>query len=296
MSETSPQVSAVIVTRHRVAILRETLLSFRQSTYPIHEVIVSDDSVDDATARMLAEEFPEVIRTAGPRRGISANRNHGMSPVKGDYILLSDDDMVLDPRFIELALRQVTQDHHDLVFTGSSEGEGVMFPNTLGFLGFCDKLYRPGEAYITANQQCFLLSKRLALAVPYDEVIAAYGYEEMDYSYRVAASGYTIGCVTSCTNIHLAPGKGAAYRYEQDACRLYVTVKRYGYVDRRPLKALAFAFVAIPHHFLTSIRRAGLRKGVAESLSNVIMARRMLREFAGKMKAGRVHTGEGRPR
>ena len=281
----SPSVAAVIVTRNRVPLLRQTLAALKASTYPISEIIVSDDSSDEETSRMLAAEFPEAMRIVGPQRGIAANRNKGMSFAKSDYILLSDDDMLVDPRFVELAMQEVANSEPGLIFTGTTEHGEVIFPNTLNFLGFSKQPYRPGMTYNTANQQCFLLSSRLARELPYDEVIEAYGYEEMDFAYRVAASGVTIDCVRACSNIHLAPNATSVTRPEKDACRIYVTYKRAAYVDRRPLKALAFLAVAVPHHLLSCVRRYG-PKGIAQALSNFRLAYRMHREYRRRVHLG----------
>ena len=274
----SPTVAAVIITRNRVPLLRQTLNSLKDSTYPLAEIVVTDDSSSDETERMLASEFPGVIHVRGPQRGISANRNHGIRVATSEYILLSDDDMLVDPRFIELAVIEAQRTDAGLVFAGTSELGKVIFPNTLSFLGFSNEPYKPGMAYNTANQQCFLLSRKVALQLPYDEVIEKYGYEEMDFAYRVAASGAGIRCVASCVHLHLAPTSDGPIRPEQDACRLYVTYKRAAYVDRRRLKSLAFLGVALPHHILSCVRRYGPR-GIKQAWANFRLAFRMLQHY-----------------
>lgn len=273
-----PTVAAVIVTRHRVEMLRKTILAVKASEYPMREIIVSDDSTDDATARMLAAEFPEVVRIEGPKKGISANRNRGMSVVKSDFILLSDDDMLVDPKFVGAALQLVKDRNAGLVFTATSDDGSLIYPNTFNFLGYSKKRYKPGMRYNTANQQCFLISRELAWREPYDEVIKAYGYEEMDFAYRLAAAGVVIECVPKCKNMHLAPTANQPPRPEKDACRMYVTFKRRAYIDRRPLSALAFVLVAVPHHVLGSIRRYGLA-GIGQAFRHVRMAIGMLQEY-----------------
>ena len=270
----TPSVAAVIVTRNRIPMLRDTLKSIQESRYPVSEIIVTDDSTNDATAKMLSAEFPQVIYVEGPKRGISANRNRGMSLAKSDFILLSDDDMLLHPDFISLGLQKAEESNASLVFTAIDDNGAYMLPNTLGFLGFSNKPYPPGSPYNTANQQCFLVSRELIKEMNYDEIIEAYGYEEMDFAYRVAASGHQIGCVPTCANIHLAPNAGPT-RHEKDASRIYVTYKRLAYVDRNRLRALAFLLIALPHHLIASIRRAGLQ-GALDALSHFRLANQML--------------------
>ncbi len=271
-------VAAVVVTRNRIDLLRRTLQSMRESTYPISEMIVSDDSSTDETAEMLAAEFPEVTRIEGPRRGISANRNRGMSVVRSDYILLSDDDMLVDPEFVGRAVLDMENPKVGIVFCATSDSGRLIIPNTFNFLGFSQKRYKPGMAYRTANQQCFMLTRTLARQLPYDEIIEAYGYEEMDFAYRVAAAGFEIHFLPDCAQIHLAPNADQPDRPEKHACRIYVTYKRLAYVDRRPLKSLLFLAIALPHHLAASIRRSGWR-GIPEAFAHFRLAARMLRNY-----------------
>ena len=283
-SDTRPPVSAVIVTRNRIDMLRQTIKSIQQSTYPISEIVVSDDGSDDTTKRMLEEEFPEVIRVEGPRRGIAANHNRGLSRVTADYVLVSDDDMFVDTDFVDLAMADLLADKYDLVFAGVSEYGHTIFPNTLGFLGYANRPYQPGQPYDTANTQAFMLSRKVSLTVAYDEIIRAYGSEEIDFVYRVAAAGFRIGCIKSCTHLHLGPNPAQATRFERDGCRLYATYKRYTYVNRKPLKGMIFLATAFPHHLLSSIRKVGLKTGFAQARSNFKLACSMILSYREDQK------------
>jgi GT2 family glycosyltransferase len=278
-----PTVAAVIVTRNRIPMLRQTLNSVQESHYPISEIIVSDDSTNDETAKMLAAEFPDVIHIEGPKRGISANRNRGMSIAQSDFILLSDDDMLVDPNFVGSGLQKAQESKASLVFSAIDDAGTIILPNTLDFLGFSTKPYPPGKAYNTANQQCFLMTRDLVKKVAYDEVIEAYGYEEMDFAYRVAAAGHHIECVPTCKNVHLAPMSGPS-RQEKNASRIYVTYKRLAYVDRRVLMAFVFLMVALPHHLIGSFRRDGMR-GAKQALFHFRLAKQMLDKYRNQSRA-----------
>lgn len=274
----SETVAAVVVTRNRIDLLRQTLQSIRESVFPVSEIIVSDDSSNLETAEMLAEEFPEVKRIEGPHKGISANRNRGMSVVSADLILLSDDDMLIDPNFVGRAVQVMRDPAVGLVFSAINDSGQLILPNTFNFLGFSQRRYRPGMPYRTANQQCFMLSRKLAWELPYDEIIEAYGYEEMDFAYRAAAAGFQIRCVPDCAHMHLAPNANQPSRPEKDACRLYVTYKRLAYVDRKPLRSWLFVGFAAAHHVAASVRRSGLR-GLGDAFRNFKMATQMVMAY-----------------
>ena len=65
------------------------------------DVIVTDDSPDDAVRQMLARDFPRVQHLAGPRKGPAANRNHGARAATGDWLVFLDDDCVPQPGWLE---------------------------------------------------------------------------------------------------------------------------------------------------------------------------------------------------
>jgi len=56
------------------------------------EVIVTDDGGDSVTKVAVQEKFPWVQWTQGPRQGPAANRNHGASQAKGEWVVFVDDD------------------------------------------------------------------------------------------------------------------------------------------------------------------------------------------------------------
>jgi GT2 family glycosyltransferase len=56
------------------------------------EIIVTDDSRDEATRELLEREFPHVRYIRGPRRGPAANRNNGARAATGDWLAFVDDD------------------------------------------------------------------------------------------------------------------------------------------------------------------------------------------------------------
>jgi rhamnopyranosyl-N-acetylglucosaminyl-diphospho-decaprenol beta-1,3/1,4-galactofuranosyltransferase len=91
-----PRVAAVVVTRNRADVLRETLEAIRRQEWPPASVLVVDNDSDDGTAAMLAAEFPEVGYHRLPENmGFGAGLAAGMEQAAGsgcDYFWLLDDD------------------------------------------------------------------------------------------------------------------------------------------------------------------------------------------------------------
>src|SRR5205809_1262900 len=100
-----PQISVIIPTFNRAALLGKTLESFTSQTLPKHryEVIVVDDGSKDAT--------PEVCRDFATRMqlqylhiessGISAAKNTGILVSHGKILLFFDDDDIADSHLLE---------------------------------------------------------------------------------------------------------------------------------------------------------------------------------------------------
>lgn len=101
----SPLVSVVIPTYNRREILRKTLLGFASQTVSpdLFEVIVVDDGSSDDTLAMVQKwKAPFRLRafTQG-HGGPNVARNFGLQQAKGWIVLLTGDDMVPGPSFLE---------------------------------------------------------------------------------------------------------------------------------------------------------------------------------------------------
>ena len=86
--------SVVIPTFRRPDSLAACLECIERQTLPREkfEVIVTDDAGDAATRDLVKQKFPWVQWTRGPGRGPAANRNHGASLAKGEWLAFVDDD------------------------------------------------------------------------------------------------------------------------------------------------------------------------------------------------------------
>lgn len=96
--------SVVVPACSRPATLTECLgrLSPGVQTLPAeqYEVIVTDDSPETAVHDLVANRFPWVRWTAGPRHGPAANRNHGASQAQYEWLAFTDDDCLPEPGWL----------------------------------------------------------------------------------------------------------------------------------------------------------------------------------------------------
>ncbi len=99
-----PQVSVIIPTYNRAAMLGDAVGSVLGQTFRDFELIVVDDGSSDETRQQLAALAGEftVLRTR--RQGVAAARNHGAANSTGRYLAFLDSDDLWLPEKLECQL------------------------------------------------------------------------------------------------------------------------------------------------------------------------------------------------
>jgi len=173
------RISVVIPTCHRPDLLARCLRGLVTNEA---EIIVGDDSRDDATRDFVSREFPQVHWVPGPHRGPAANRNSGARAATGDWLAFVDDDCEPQPNWLA-ALVQAGGDA-DVV-----EGR-VVAP------GATDS---PFEEHVENLHGDLLWSCNLAVRRDvferlggFDEDFLEAGGEDMEFAWRVARAGLRV--------------------------------------------------------------------------------------------------------
>ncbi len=104
-----PFVSVIIPTYNRSGLLRQTVESFLQQTYPRSrwELILVDNASTDDTSKVIdeiASHSNNVRALSEKRRGAHHARNSGALAARGDVLYFTDDDMIAEPDLIEKIL------------------------------------------------------------------------------------------------------------------------------------------------------------------------------------------------
>ncbi|MFP4003172.1 MAG: glycosyltransferase family 2 protein [Alphaproteobacteria bacterium] len=133
MSEASPQVSVVLPTFNRGAVLMRALQSVLGQTFSSLEVIVVDDaSADDTAQRVAALDDPRVryIRHSH-NRGAAAARNTGIAAARGPWIAFQDSDDEWRPDKLEtqMALAR-TAPREAVIYSGFVRAAGDYMPHS----------------------------------------------------------------------------------------------------------------------------------------------------------------------
>ena len=102
---TSPlfDVSVVIPTYNRIAMLKEALKSISEQTYAGSvEIIVIDDNSQDGTPQIIREQYPDIhLIACSENGGPSAARNKGIRAAQGRYVAFLDSDDLWEPDYLK---------------------------------------------------------------------------------------------------------------------------------------------------------------------------------------------------
>jgi GT2 family glycosyltransferase len=258
----SDSVTVCVCTRNRPNELSRCLKSLGESSTPVAQVVVSDDSTDRRTADLVPGSFPGVEYIDGPRRGLGANRNCAIAAATGDYILFLDDDACLGPTFLANALRVMKlreSTGEEAIVTGREDNRGVLVrAHDQSFLGFQNVPYEPSDSLKTIVINATLFPRSLFQKISFDEQLI-YGFDEVDIALKAVSCGYKISHCDDAINRHYPSTINRSYYSPHtDASRLYVTLKRYARHERKPLKAVVYFVLSSLHCVASAGRRRGL--------------------------------------
>ena len=118
-----PRVSVVVPTRNSASKLEQLLLSVRRQSEPVELVVVDNHSTDET--KSIAAHEADLVLDAGPER--SSQRNVGVAEATGEFVLLVDSDMVLEPQTVaECVTAAEDADAVAVVVPESTVGEGAL--------------------------------------------------------------------------------------------------------------------------------------------------------------------------
>jgi len=204
-----PIASIVILTWNQKELTEKLLRSLETTTKVPHEVIVVDNGSTDGTAEFLsayaaerAAQGVEVIPVLNRENaGIAKGYNMGLKLVKGEYVILLHNDVVLPAQWLERMIRHFRVDRKTgLVGPRSNCAK----PHQSAPLGYRDLGEFPNfaEAFYAKNQGSrtkvdslggfCLATKREVLAKTglFDESYEMARYEDEDLCMRVRFAGY----------------------------------------------------------------------------------------------------------
>ena len=220
--------SVIVASRDRPELLWDLLLSLARATPPPAEVVIADD----ASTRPVAAQLPSRIWPFRLRilrndssNGPASARNRAVHASRGDLLLFTDDDCVVDERWVEALVSPLTGKDHLLAGVGGRvlARDGDLYSRYYEFHRVLEP--RPHDAshpervpyLVTAN--CAVRRDAFMRAGGFDDTIRFAGGEDAALSMRLAKSGF---------HFHREPAAVVRHRFRPGVLALARMFYQYG--------------------------------------------------------------------
>lgn len=206
----------------RLPALMECLAS--QRTARAWEVVVVLDGSSDSSAQVLAkwqDRVPLRVIARAENRGRSATLNEGFAQARNDVLVRCDDDLLPGPDYVEL-FGSLIEDDPGTGVIGLYRNEYPENRYARAYGRPVDARYR-AEAYAAPARRrwmfwagnCGVHRSAWEAVGPYDETFREYGWEDVDWGYRLMRAGYGIALEPGLETIHRVAATTAAVRLER---------------------------------------------------------------------------------
>ena len=211
------RLSIIIPTKDRKNDLIKCLTSISHQSIKPEEIIIVDASNNINNYRNYVKKNIKLTHIPAIKTGSSSQRNQGLEIAyqKSKYVMLLDDDVILESNFCENILK--TFDLQDgivgvggaisnysisfidnlllKIFLMRGKGDGKFLPSGYATVPTLSKLKTPVEAdFLSGGLSCYRLSaiKGLWFDTKYEEITGHAYCEDLDFSYRVSKRGKLI--------------------------------------------------------------------------------------------------------
>ena len=214
-----PRVSIIIPTWNGKTLLPACLDSTEAQTCRAFEVVVVDDGSTDDTEDFVRKAHPRVrLLRRQDNRGFCVAVNTGIRETTTDFVLLLNNDMVLDPGFVERLLAAADnsdtamfaplvlfQDAPDTVYGAGDRQRVNGRPESIGFREARANFVAPATIFgVSAGAALYRRSVFKTVGL-FDERFEAY-FEDSDLNFRARLAGFKAAFVPDAIAYH----KGAA--------------------------------------------------------------------------------------
>jgi glycosyltransferase involved in cell wall biosynthesis len=201
MTGSAPVASIIVPTFRgvdRLPTLFDAFASQQEGTESF-EVIVVIDGVDDGSVALAAKETRFAVRHIlfPENRGRVAALNAGFEAARGDVLVRCDDDLVPQTDYVHQHVRSQAHGPVGAIGLYLNRFEPTAYSHAYGEQA--DRDLRAG-AYMTPTDMrwrfwagnCSITRAVWATVGPYDPDYRLYGWEDIDYGYRVQRAGFPV--------------------------------------------------------------------------------------------------------
>jgi GT2 family glycosyltransferase len=241
-----PSVTALVLSYNGAGLLDTALPSLLAQTYPRLAVRVIDNGSTDGTEAHVRERWPQVDVLRIPENiGVAAALNRGVQSADGDLVALLNNDIELNPRWLEELVAAIGEHPRAASASGKmlrfaqrdvidAAGDGMRWSGA----GFPRGGGEPDRGQYDRAEDVFsacagaALYRREALerVGPFDEDFFAY-FEDVDWGLRAQLQGYSSRYVPTAVAYHM---RGATtgrdkrrYRVPQRRNQVWLLAKNY---------------------------------------------------------------------
>jgi glycosyltransferase involved in cell wall biosynthesis len=245
------RISVVVCVHNRPQQILDCLNSLTRCVRPQFEIIVVDDASTDDSAeqvRRFAARHPQLwlrLISLDKNRGVSGARNAGIRAARGEVVLFTDSDCLVDERWCERLAAPLLRGEVSAAGGWVQDAQ----PRNLCELSFFGNLsLTPGCWQSRRLPGCNMGFLRGALLEhPFDEQLT-YGCDEDDVARRMVAAGHRVAFVEDakvrhCHPMTLRPYLRQAMRQGQGSARYWF---KHGTYVGRDIMFGVLALVALP--------------------------------------------------
>ena len=209
LSSQYPLVSIITVNFNGSEDTLEMIESLSRITYPNIEIIVVDNYSENDNPRIIKERHPSVVLyESNINMGFAGGNNLGIMRARGEYVLLLNNDTIVDKGFLEPLVRKMQSDPK--IGCVSSKLRFYYVRSVIQFAGYTPFDHRTMRSFAIgyrekdkgqhdvdretpyAHGAAMMVSMKVIREIGIMSYIFFLYYEEADWSYRIKKAGYSI--------------------------------------------------------------------------------------------------------
>ena len=204
-----PLVTIITVVYGQIEVTAEMLESLFQISYPNFEIIVVDNASPNCNIRSLKEKFPAIYLIENQQNlGFAGANNIAIQKALGKYVLLLNNDTIVDQSFLEPLVKKLESNSHigavspkirffsapdTIQYVGMTQMNPYSISNNS--IGYCTKdigQYEHDQKTYFAHGAAMMVRLSVIKEIGLMTDIYFLYYEELDWGLRIRNAGYEI--------------------------------------------------------------------------------------------------------